>query len=262
MATGPLNPTKHLTRQGIDHKMIYAAVVVDDNDPRQACRVRVRITGIHADTLPDNVLPWALPMLQGYATNGDTVERSGEVDIPHKGSKVGVRFPTGDVYKPMLAPYPGDKKTILPEAVTNYPFRKVRRYRNGASVVTDTKTNELFVINPGDMHMVIIGDCTKTIVGKSTEIVTGAKTDIPAYLLNASDFKINEIQAKSAGGAKFAGSGGAGSKYERITGDFTQIIEGNRTVKVLGNDNLNVGRSRTEDISGNHTINSTRSDTN
>lgn len=262
MATGPLNPTKHLTRQGIDHKMIYAAIVVDDNDPRQGCRVRVRITGIHADTIPDAALPWALPMTQGYASDADSEERSGVVDIPHKGSKVGVRFPSGDAYKPMLAPYPGDKKTILPEAVTNYPYRKVRRYKNGASVVTDTKTNELFVINPGDMHVVIIGDCTKTVVGKQTEIITGGKGDIPAYLLNASDFKINSIKAKSEGGVPFKGSGGAGSKFTHVKGDYTLIIEGNRTVQVKGNDNLNVSRTRTEDITGQHIINSSRSDTN
>lgn len=262
MSTGPLNPSKHLTRQGLDHKMVYAAVVIDNEDPRQAARVRVRITGIHADTIPDTALPWALPMTQAYAVNGDVPERAGKVDIPPKGAKVGVRFLNGDVYKPMLAPYPGDKKTILPEALVNYPYRKVHRYENGAYVIVDTKTNELLITNPGDLHMVVLGDCTKTVVGKQTEIITGAKDDIPAYLLNASDTKINEMQAKSKGGAKFQGSGGAGSKYERITGDYTLVIEGNRTVKVNGNDSLKVGRSRTEDVSGNHTINSSRSDTN
>ena len=40
------------------------------------------------------------------------------------------------------------------------------------------------------------------------------------------------------------------------------IIDGNRTVKIKGNDNLTVGRNRTENVSGEHTIKSARSNTN
>lgn len=262
MSTGPLNPSKHLTRQGIDPKIIYAAIVVDDDDPRQNSRVKVRITGIHTDAIPDAALPWALPMNQDYATDTETEQSAGRVDIPPKGAKVGVRFPKGDVYKPELAPYPGDKKTILPEAQKNYPHRVVHMYKNGAKVVIDTSTNELFVINPGDMHIVTLGDYTRTVVGSDTEIITGSKGEVPAYINNASDLRLNKLAAKSAGGHKFEGSGGKGSKYTKVKGDYTLIIEGNRNVQVKGNDSLKVGRSRTEDVSGNHTINSARSDTN
>jgi hypothetical protein len=262
MATSPLNPTKHLQRQGLDHKIIYAGIVVDDNDPRHACRVRVRITGIHPDAIPDNHLPWALPMNQEYATDGDGEERSGHVEIPQKGSKVGIKFPNGDPHKPQLAPYPGDKKTILPEAVKNYPYRVVIRYKNGCYLIADTKTNELFITNPGDTHIVMLGDCTQTTVGTHTQIVTGSKSDVPSYLLNASDTKIQSIQAKSAGGAEFKGSGGKGSMYTRVTGDYTLIVEGKRTVQVAGNDELKVGGNRDEKVSGQHTIDSSRSDTN
>ena len=60
----------------------------------------------------------------------------------------------------------------------------------------------------------------------------------------------------------FQGSGGAGSKFTHVKGDYKLIIEGNREVIVKGNDSLNVGRTRTEDVSGQHIINSSRSDTN
>ncbi len=258
MAVSPLNPTKHLQRQGIDPKMIYAAVVVDNKDPRSACRVRVRIKDIHSDAIPDRVLPWALPISQEYATNGDTEERSGKVDIPHIGAKVGVQFRNGDQHKPMLAPYPGDKKTILPEAQTNYPDRKVLRYKNGFYAIVDTKTNEFLVTNPGDFHFVILGDCSQTIVGSHTQIVTSSKGDTPGYLLNASDTKINSIMAKSAGGV----SAGAGNQKLLIKGNQEVIIEGNRTVTVKGSDNLRVNGSRNEKIDGEHIIDSSRSETN
>lgn len=258
MAGQTVNPTKHLMRQGIDPKIIYAATVVDDMDPRKASRVKVRIKDIHSDAIPDKALPWALPMNQNYATDATGPERCGHVDIPHKGSKVGVSFPSGDQYKPVLAPYPGDKKTILPEAEKNYPFRKVIRHKNGFYAIVDTQTNEFLVCNPGDYHFVILGDCSQTIVGSHTQIVGKAKGDIPGYLLNASDTKIQEIQAKSAGGV----AAGAGNQNLTVKGNQTVIIEGNRTVQVKGTDSLKVGGSRTETIGGEHIIQSSRSETN
>lgn len=258
MSVSPLNPTKHLQRQGIDPKMIYAAVVVDHDDPRKAGRVRVRIKDIHVDAIPDKALPWALPMNQDYATNGDTVERSGTVSIPLKGSKVGVQFKTGDQYKPSLAPYPGDKKTILPEAEKNYPYRKVIRESNGFYAIIDRKSNEFLMLNPGDMHLVLLGDFSQTIIGSHTQTIGKAKGDIPGYLLNASDTKIQEIQAKSAGGV----SAGAGNQKIHIKGNQEVIIEGTRTVTVKGSDTLTVQGSRTEKISGEHIIDSARSETN
>ena len=260
MSTTPLNPMKYITRQGIDPQMIYKGVVVDDNDPKKKRRVRVRIVGIHSDEIPDNHLPWAIPMNQKYAAGG--AKRAGFVDIPHKGSFIGVRFLKGDPHKPMQAPYPGDDSTDLPEGATNYPYRKVLRFSNGFYIIVDTLNNECLLTNPGDMHIAVLGDCTQTIVGNHTQIVTGAKGDIPSYLLNASDTMISQIQAKSAGNVKFQGDGPKGSQFIHVKGNQKIIIDGNRTVEVKGSDNLKVGRNRTEKISGEHTIDSSRSNTN
>ncbi|MND62241.1 hypothetical protein D3C80_535170 [compost metagenome] len=262
MSGSPLNNTRHMKKQGLDSATVFAGVVVDNNDPRKAGRVRVRVPDVMPDAIPDNHLPWALPTNQAYAVDADKAERAGSVDVPPKGAKVGVRYPTGDPHKPELAPYPGDKKTILKEAEKNYPNRKVIRLDNGCYMIIDKSTNEVFVTNPGDSHFVFLGDYSKTVVGKCTEIVSGSVSDVPEYLLNASDTKIQEIAAKSAGGVSFKGSGGAGSKYEHIKGDYTLVIDGNRIVKVKGNDSLNVGRNRDETVTGNHKIMSMRSDTN
>lgn len=258
MASSPLNPMKHFQRQGLDPKVVYAATVVDNNDPRKASRVRVRIKDIHADKIPDNHLPWVISHNQDYAVNAEGVDRAGYVSIPPVGAKVGVQFTTGDPHKGELRPYPGDKKTILPEAEKNYPFRKVERLENGATFIIDKQTNEFFLINPGDMHLVVLGDCSQTVVGQHTQIITGSIGDTPEYLLNASDMKIQEIQAKSAGGV----SGSPGSQLLHIKGNQKVIIEGNREVEIKGNDSLKVGRNRTEKVSGQHTIDSMRSDTN
>lgn len=262
MAGTPLNPTKHLQRQGLNPRIIHVGTVVDDNDPRKARRVRVRVAGIHPDAIPDNHLPWALPMEQMYASNAEDPTRSGRVDIPHKGAKVGVRYPQGDPHKPELAPYPGDKKTILPEADLNYPYRKIIRYPNGCMLVADTKTNEAFVVNPGDTHFVFLGDYTSTVVGKYTQIVTGSVSDVPEYIRNTSGLKLSDIQGKSAGGVGFQGSGGNGSMHQHVKGDYTLIVDGKRNVQIKGNDELQVGGNRDEQVSGQHTIMSSRSDTN
>lgn len=258
MSSSPLNPMKHLERQGANPKHVYAAIVVDNNDPRMAGWVRVRVPGMHSDKIPDKHLPWAMPNGQSYAVDADKPERAGFVNIPPVGAKVGVRFPYGDPHKPELCDYPGDAKTVMDEAKTNYPNRAVMRLENGAYVIADKKTNELLITNPGDMHLVVLGDCSQTIVGQHTQIITGSVGDVPSYLLNASDTKIREIRAKSAGGV----GGKAGSQTIHVKGDQNVIVEGNRTVTIKGNDFLKVERSRTEKVSGEHIIDSNRSETN
>lgn len=257
MSGSPLNPMKHMSRQGVDPKTVYAATVVDNNDPLQRFRVRVRITDIHASSIDDKYLPWALPDNQHYCTdNGAT--RSGHVSVPPKGAKVGVRFPLGDPHRPVLAPYPGDANTPLPEALTNYPYRQVTRLENGCYLIVDKSTNEVLIANPGDTHLVILGDCSRTVVGSDTEIVTGSRDDVPSYLLNASDTKISELSAKSAGGV----SRGSGNKYVHVRGNYNMIVDGDRTVTIKGEDSLKVGRNRTEKVGGTHKIDSARSETN
>jgi len=257
MAGSPINSSKVMQRQGLDTKLIYAGVVVENNDPRKAQRVRVRVAGIFPDAIPDTHLPWAMPMNQDYAADAGATGAA-FLNIPPIGAKVGVRFPKGDPHKPELAPYPGDKKTLTKLAETNYPFRAVMELENGCTIVIDKQTNEVFVANPGDAHFVFLGDYSKTIVGSCTEIVTGSKGDVPGYVSNASNTKVQQIEAKSAGGV----SKGAGNKFEKITGNYTLEIGGNRKVKVGGNDELIVARNRDEKVGGNHKIMSSRSDTN
>ena len=258
MSGSPLNGTRYIKKQGLDPQMVFAAIVVDNKDPRFAQRVRVRVPDILPDTIPDNHLPWALPNSQAYAVNEAETNRAGFINVPPIGAKVGVCFPTGDPHRPELRPYPGDKETVMELAKVNYPNRAIMQLENGCMILVDKSTNEIFVTNPGDAHFVFLGDYSKTIVGSCTEIITGSKGDVPAYMTNASNTKVAQLQAKSAGGV----SKGAGNKYEKITGDYTLEIGGNRTVKVGGNDTLKVERNRDENIGGNHNIQAARSDTN
>jgi len=259
--TSPLNASRFFSSKGLDSTLTYVGKVVENNDPNQRKRVRVRVEGIHADSIPDEVLPWALPSSQGYAASGD--QRSGLVDIPEIGALIGVKFPfKGDPLKPVQADFPGDKEHTLPEGLTNYPHRKVKRFAHGMFIVADGLTKELFINNPGDWHVTVVGDCTQTIIGNHTQIISGNMDDMPEYLREAADFNIKGIEAKNQNGVPFKGSGSKGSTYTEIHGDQTIIIHGNRKIHVMGNDELVVDKNHTEKVAGNHTIRAARSDTN
>lgn len=263
MAGPTFNPTKHLQRQGVDPKIVYAATVVNNMDKSQRGRVQARIAGF-MDGIPDELLPWAIPSNNGGAMQADQPTRAGYFNVPSIGAKIGLRFPLGDPHRPVQDAYPIDDKVMLPEALTNYPKRKVLRFDNGFYIIVDTENNELIFNNPGDTHFTFLGDVTQTVVGNQTLIVSGSKGDVPAYLLNAPDTKLNEVTAKKAGNVQFQGllGGGSGSSHTVVKGNQTMVIEGNRKVIVKGNDDLHVGRNRTEKISGTHKIDSARSETN
>lgn len=263
MAGPPFNATKHLQRQGVDPKITYAAVVVNNMDKSQRGRVQARVIGF-MDGIEDQFLPWAIPSNNFGAMKASGVDRAGYFDVPPVGSKIGLRFPLGDPHRAVQDNYPIDDLVMMEEAKTNYPDRKVIRFRNGFYIIVDTKTNELIFNNPGDMHMTILGDCSQTVIGDSMQIVSGSKGSIPAYLLNAPDTKLNEISAKKAGKVKFQGllGSGGGNFHHDVTGDYTLKVGGNRKVIITGNDDLKVTRNRTEDIGATHTIKSSRSETN
>lgn len=262
MAGPTINPTKHFQRQGIDPKMVYAATVVNNTDKSKRGRVQARIAGF-MDGIPDELLPWAIPSNNAGAMSG--ADRAGIFNVPDIGSKIGLRFPLGDPHRPVQDEYPIDDDVMLPEALTNYPKRKVLRFSNGFYIIVDTENNEYIFNNPGDAHITFLGDVTQTIIGNQTVTVSESKGDIPAYLLNAPDTRLSEIQAKRAGNVKFTGLlGGSrgGNSHTIVKGNQTMVIEGNRKVIVKGNDDLQVGRNRTERIAGTHKIDSNRSETN
>lgn len=263
MAGPPFNATKHLQRQGLDPKLTYAAVVVNNNDKSKRGRVQARVIGF-MDGIDDAFLPWAIPSNNFGAMKASGVDRAGWFDVPPVGSKIGLRFPLGDPHRAVQDNYPIDDLVMMEEAKTNYPNRKVLRFNNGFYIIVDTQTNEYIFNNPGDAHFTFLGDVSQTIIGDSMQIVSGDKGAIPSYLLNAPDTKLSEITAKKAGKVEFKGLGkkGGGNHHTEVTGDYTLKIGGNRKVVIGGNDDVQVGRNRTENVSGEHVIKSSRSETN
>lgn len=248
--------------------MNYEAEVVDNNDPRKLGRVRARIAGIF-DGIPDDHLPWAIPQFNhvdgAYNPGGDAVDRSGSFFVPKVKHKVGLRFPTSDPHRCVWGAYTVDDQVSLPEAAKNYPDRAVLKFSNGTYLIVDTKTNEIFINNPGDVDITILGDCNQYIVGNQQLVVSDSKGLIPSYLLNAPDTVLDRLSPKPARQIPFTGLLGprpAGNQHTHVTGDQTLLVGGNRKTIINGNDMLIVKKNRLETISMLHRVEAMRSETN
>lgn len=268
MSSGTINLTKYLQQSGLDAKQRYEAVVVNNDDPRQLGRVQARIAGIF-DGIPDDHLPWAVPKFNhvdgAYNPGGDALDRSGVFFVPKVNHIVTLQFPTADPHRAIWGAYTVDEKVALPERKKNYPDRAVIKFANGAYIIVDTKTNEVFINNPGDVNMTILGDVNQYIVGNQQLVVAKSKGLIPSYLLNAPDTVLSRLSPKPTRAIPFTGLMGpanAGNRHIHVQGDQTMLVEGNRMTHINGNDLLTVGMNRMETIAQLHRVECTRSETN
>lgn len=249
MSGSTINATKYLKRQGIDPQIMYEAKVVNNNDPRKLGRLQARIKGLF-DDIPDADLPWSNPEFQHLDgafndESGNSPKRSGTFFVAKNGSTVGIRFPTGDSHRSVWGAYTVDEKIALPERSKNYPDRAVFRFSNGCFLVIDTRTNEVFFNNPGDLNITIMGDVNQTIIGNQQLTVSDNKGEIPAYIMAAPDFGMSQMRAKASKKIPFLGllsKGYAGNQHTTISGDQTVLVRGNKKEKVLGNYMLDVGK--------------------
>jgi hypothetical protein len=272
MSTGSaINATKYLKRQGINKDMIYEAVVVNNNDSRKLDRVQARVEGVF-DGIEDQNLPWAIanyghPDGAYNSPEGDAIDRSGMSMVPKVGHKVSLRFPfDGDPHKPMWGSYTVDEDTSLPEHTEkNYPDRAVFKFSNGAYMIIDSRTNEIFLNNPGDVNLTVLGDVNQYIVGNQQLTVTDNKSEIAGYLLNAPETVLSRLNPTPTKKVAFKGllsKGNAGNQHTTISGDQTTLIRGNRKTTIMGSDNTTVMRDSLLTVSGLSRTACARSETN
>lgn len=193
-----INMSQDMEKPGLDDRKLYEATVVanDDSkfDGRKCYRVQVRVDEFFKD-IPDTHLPWAIPKLIHV---GGASADSGSCSIPSIGSKVLVRFQGGRPEYPMYEGYHATDKTVLAEALVNYPNRTVNRLDNGAVVVIDKTTDELFIYNPGAMKIHVHGNLELVVDGDVNEHVKGN------YKL-----KVDGNYSETIGGSRLAKVGGS-----------------------------------------------------
>jgi hypothetical protein len=245
--------TQHTQRKGLNPNKPYLATVVDNNDPAQLLRIRARVPGFF-DHVPDDRLPWCIVLLnhpQGLK-GGSDIDRSGSACIPRRDSNVVLYFPSeGDPMQPQYSTnLPWDNKNKLPEFLENYPDRQGTKMDNGYTQILDTKTNEIFIINPGDANITILGDTNVQVIGNLQCLVASDTSSIPDYLLNAPATVLNQLSPDPQKRIEFLGLHGGSS------GNMHFEVEKNFTVKAGGNMKFDVGGDISASSKGKHTIES------
>lgn len=263
-----VNLPRHLERKGLSPTKPYMGKVVDNRDPAELGRVRVKVEGFF-DHVPDDKLPWAVPAdwnhPQGLRGGGGT-DRTGMAAIPKRDTKVALYFPhAGD---PMLPEYstrlPWDKKNQLAEFMENYPDRLGEKLDNGFTKIIDTKTNEIFIINPGDANITILGDTNIQTVGNLQWIVTGDTGKIPSYLLNAPATVLSQLSPDPQGKIDFKGlyGGSSGNVHFEVDNHFTVKTGGNMKFDVGGQMEHKTGGKYDIKAGGNYKVKAPRIDLN
>ena len=162
-------------KQGLDPMKLYEALVVNNNDNEShpdkmmMGRIQARIAIIF-DGIPDADLPWAVPQ---WAHNDGAHALSGFFSVPKVGSKVFLRFQQGKASFPVYMGYHSDVVTQQEEIKHNYPDRAMIRFQNKAMLIVDTKSNAMYLRNPGNMRIFIDGNVEMQINGSVDEVVHG-----------------------------------------------------------------------------------------
>ncbi len=228
---------------------IYRGVVVDNNDPDQTGRCRIRIYGIHSqettktdtDGIPNDELPWAEPVL-GLLEG--SLSGQGLFSLPLVGSHVMVFFENGNHMQiRYFASVPA--KTDWANGAGTYPHNVYLKVHSGHYFEVDSspgnerikvyhKTGTLCEIDKdGNIQLTgvknqtinITNDVTQTVGGNESDTVTGNNT------VNVS-----------------------GNVSQTVGGDESDTISGSLTITVTGNTDVT---SPTVTINGNLVVNGT-----
>ena len=94
----------------------YIGVVLDNNDPLQFGRCKIRVHGLHDDILTD-YLPWAMPEFSlAFSIKGSFM-------VPEIGTMIYVEFDNGDLYMPIYGTKVIDRMNLnfSADALEDYP---------------------------------------------------------------------------------------------------------------------------------------------
>lgn len=128
----------------------YKGIVMDDVDPLNAGRVRVKVYPMFKD-LDTDVIPWsrpATPILSGAGVG------YGEYLTPEVGSWVWVFFEAGDIQQPVYFASAPSATVGLPSS--RAARKKVLRTKGGVEISINDVTSEIRVSQPGTGASVVI----------------------------------------------------------------------------------------------------------
>lgn len=236
---------KSLKKKGLHSHIPYTAEVIDNKDPAKLQRVRARIPKFQ-DHMADTEIPWSVPSVSHpMGLVGGELGRTGSCSIPTVGAMVAIYFPNaGD---PSISKYSTerivDQTNVPPEFEVNYPNRLGYVLPNGYTFIIDTRTNEMFLDVPGDANINILGDANITSVGNINLKATDDVGKIPAYLRNAPERVLGQLEANPQKKIEFEGlyGGSAGNIHLEADGHITMQAGKKIQAKSKGDMKLDVG---------------------
>jgi hypothetical protein len=159
----------------------WVGEVVDNKDPEFSGRCRVRVYGKFDGTnkiddpdsgylIPDDQIPWAYP---GNSTvyGGGESKGAGSLSVPKIGTKVKIKFNSGNLYAPEYFSVQDLNQSLIDEIKDSYENATV------LYIDEDEKTKVLYTQSKGleffhkDSHIVINPDSSITIEHKGTSSI-------------------------------------------------------------------------------------------
>lgn len=217
-------------RQRKKYQGNYRGLVIDDMDPLEAGRIKVKVFGVH-DEVEDNAIPWAIysDPLMGSGTD------FGGFIVPDVGAHVWVFFEEGEPDQPVYwagAPARIDMPSERFQPPAQYPRNKVFKTKAGHVIELDDspENTRIRIKHKSGTHKTIVdnGDTIEEIVANLSIFVEE----------NASIYVKGDVSETVEG-----------NLVRQIQGDVTEIIEGDYVQSVSGDSSSNVG-GRMRKISG------------
>lgn len=154
---------------------IFRGLVMDNNDPDQLGRIKVKIYPMLSDLETTN-LPWCVPMYPIWDGSGSG---TGFFAIPDIGTNVFVMFEMGDIYQPVYIGEAPDRIKGLPtERTTNYPNRKVLKTSSGIVIYVDDTEVTLNLKHPTGTIITLGTNGEVSINALNTVTITGTQVRI------------------------------------------------------------------------------------
>jgi hypothetical protein len=159
----------------------WVGEVVDNKDPEFSGRCRVRVYGKFDGTnkiddpdsgylIPDDQIPWAYPGNSNVYGGGES-KGAGSLSIPKIGTKVKIKFNSGNLYAPEYFSVQDLNQSLIDEIKDSYENATV------LYIDEDEKTKILYTQSKGleffhkDSHIVINPDSSITIEHKGTSSI-------------------------------------------------------------------------------------------
>ena len=159
----------------------WVGEVVDNKDPDFSGRCRIRVFGkfdgtVNLDdtnsafSIPDEQLPWAYPASSSIFAGGES-KGGGSLSVPKIGTKVKVKFSTGNLYAPEYFAIQDINQGLINSIKSSYENAHVLLFDEDENVkILYTKENGIS-IHLKDSHVTINPDTSITIEHSSSESI-------------------------------------------------------------------------------------------